>query len=294
VKKNTRGGAPASVIYDDVLGHVEQPHSFSLYTFKKNDIRCWFRFSNVFSYSFCFLFSLFFFCSFSNMYVIYLSFDFLHTSLIYILTLLAYFFCVLSIKEEPVPESLLDKIDGLQVIGKPNSWVYPDDRLNLSRFTDEAGRKVDAVTVQLTSATFSFQVVSARLGWPLRIYPKNAKPKFGMHASEDGVLKKSSPSAIECAASDGSIRKGAGHGHNFHIVENTNDVVTIFVAREMKPQYDEYASVDKMSMNEAQLEQVYYQVWYELAGEGESAKFMGGDGIDISKSKRFSLGNSSK
>lgn len=160
--------------------------------------------------------------------------------------------------------SLLDKVDDLQVIGKPNSWVYPDARLNMTRTNDESGRKVDSVTVQLNSATFSFQVISARLGWPLRIYPKNAKPRFGMHASEDGVLKKDLPGGVECAASDGSVRKGAGHGHNFHIVENTGDLVTIYVAREMKPQYDEYADTKKSSMNEAQLEQVFYQVWYEL------------------------------
>lgn len=225
-----------------------------------------------------------------------------------------------------VSESLLDQLDPLQVIGKPNAWIYPDPRLNLVRQSNMSGR-VDAITVQLSSATFSFQVISARLGWPLRIYPRDAKPRYGMHASEDGVLKEGEREAVVCAASDGSVRKGPGHGHNFHIVAETGDLVTIFVARSMQPEFDEYTPVSAVSMLDAQLEQIAYQVWYEITEKArpalkdgtsttedeealvarntsirkshltvedknferfDDAKFVGGDGIDISKSKRFS------
>jgi len=231
--------------------------------------------------------------------------------------------------------SLLDKLDALQVVGKPNAWAFPDARLVLQPRKPRAGEEevVSSCTVQLTSATFSFQVVSARVGWRLRLHPKDGALVWqGAQGNKPGVLEPAPSRQASQAAKgggllqdaeaaepgggaflpvgagrvfrtaavcdDGSARDAPGHGHNFHVVENAGDLVTIYVGRSLAP--EKVALKTHMTLTEAQAELVKYEVWYEVerrrklpsSYEGERGEglddferfecsFAGGDGIDL-------------
>jgi hypothetical protein len=190
--------------------------------------------------------------------------------------------------------SLLDKIDGLQLIGKPNAWKYPDQRLNLlpNQALSTQDLRVSSLMVQLSSQTFSFQLLSSRLGWPVRVYPRDAKPKAGVHASQKGLLVADSREGVVAVAADGSAKHPLGHGHNFHVLEEIGDVVTIHCARSLAattsvkdpdksssgtaeahhpPPAQAPASslvAPRESLAEAQLTKVQYQVWYEVTRKG--------------------------
>jgi len=184
------------------------------------------------------------------------------------------------------PPPWLEAVGDLQIVGKPNAWLWPDPRLNLGRTTNHDGGNagnggqsvVDTLTVQLTSPSFSFQLVSASAGWSLRVFPRDAAPsRMGMlHASVKGVLKEEDPSAVVCASADGIKDKATGHGHNFHVVEATGDVVKIFVRRSLKDAGEGSAPLPSPNSqletvtNKAQseLESVRYEVWYEVVSRG--------------------------
>jgi hypothetical protein len=195
--------------------------------------------------------------------------------------------------------SLLDKLDGLQLIGKPNAWKYPDPRLNMlaNQSLSTPDSRVCSLMVQLSSQTFSFQLLSSRLGWPVRVFPRDAKPKAGVHASQKGLLLAEARDHCVAVAADGTVKNAPGHGHNFHVLEEIGDVVTIHCARSLKAEADVEDAVShkspsgasRESLADAQLSKVHYQVWYEVTRKGVLIKDAARDSAEGGSPERSTL-----
>ena len=184
-------------------------------------------------------------------------------------------------QSEAASSSLLDKLDGLQLIGKPNAWKYPDARLNMlaNQSLSSHDSRVCSLMVQLSSQTFSFQLLSSRLGWPVRVFPRDAKPKAGVHASQKGLLTAGDRDHCVAVAADGTVKNAPGHGHNFHVLEEIGDVVTIHCARSLKAEDGDEADAvshkspsSRESLADAQLTKISYRVWYEVTRKGVLVK----------------------
>jgi hypothetical protein len=203
--------------------------------------------------------------------------------------------------------SRLHMIDGLQLVCGPNAWTYPDTRLNMlsNETLSKQDQHVSSLVVQLSSPTFSFQLLSSCLGWPVRIYPRDAKPLFDdLHASHEGLLLAGSRDHCTAVAVNGANNLSLGHGHNFHIHEEVGDVITIHCARSLKyreaEELQEFSSSAPLGTSRERLAhvlltEVQYQVWYDLSHKGtlkkrvhtieeyeeEVGAFIGGDNFEI-------------
>jgi len=214
--------------------------------------------------------------------------------------------------------SRLNMIDGLQLVCGSNLWHYPDPRLNLlsNQTLSTRDQHVSSLVVQLSSPTFSFQLLSSCLGWPVRIIPRDANPTTILHASPKAVLAAGSRDHCLAVPVNGtekfSVGYACGYGHNFHVVEEVGDVITIYCARTLKYQNaEEHLRQGRTNaMQEASsaplgtsrelladtlLNEIEYQVWYDLSRKGISKKmffafevfeeeeeaYVGGDLIDI-------------
>jgi len=189
--------------------------------------------------------------------------------------------------------SLLNMIDGLQLVCGSNAWKYPDPRLNLlsSQTLSTPDQHVSNLIVQLSSPTFSFQLLSSCLGWPVRIYPRDAKPVSDeLHASPKGLLMSGSRDHCVVAAVNGDNDNSLGYGHNFHVHEEVGDVVIIYCARSLKcREAGEYArgtikteqevasaplGTSRQRLAHALLTEVQYRVWYDVICKGTLKKRM--------------------
>ena len=203
--------------------------------------------------------------------------------------------------------SRLNMIDGLQLVCGSNAWYYPDPRLNMlsNQTLSKQDQHVSSLVVQLSSPTFSFQLLSSCLGWPVRIYPRDAKPLFDdLHASHEGLLLAGSRDHCTAVAVNGANNLSLGHGHNFHIHEEVGDVITIHCARSLKyreaEELQEFSSSAPLGTSRERLAhvlltEVQYQVWYDLSHKGtlkkrvhtieeyeeEVGAFIGGDNFEI-------------
>ena len=105
-------------------------------------------------------------------------------------------------------------------------------------------------------------------------------PQFGVHASAEGVVGEgvANRAQVVCAAADGGRKNTPGHGHNFHIIEHTGDLVTIFVARRLlggdvaaaaRADGAEPEAFDRLADEQAR--RVHYEVWYVVDRRAEPA-----------------------
>ncbi|CAK9055944.1 unnamed protein product [Durusdinium trenchii] len=126
-----------------------------------------------------------------------------------------------------------------------------------------------AMCLRLTSQSFSFQVVSPSKGWTWRLYPRDAQPIRFTHVSKEGKLVAGEANAVAVAVGD----MRAGHGLNFHVVEQTGAVVTVWVEVPVSQEQD-FLTV-RFDSNRA------VRVWYTLEDQG--VQYEGGDGVDLEK-----------
>ena len=214
--------------------------------------------------------------------------------------------------------SRLNMIDGLQLVCGSNAWYYPDPRLNLlsNQTLSTQDQHVSSLVVQLSSPTFSFQLLSSCLGWPVRVCPRDAKPTSILHASPGGLLSTGSRDHCVAMAVNGTKKASLGYpcygfGQNFHVHESIGDVITIHCARSMKyreggenfqgstirmqKDFPTPLGTSREVLAHMLLTEIKYQVWYDLTRKGisknrfftfevfeeEDGAFVGGDVVDI-------------
>jgi len=158
----------------------------------------------------------------------------------------------------------------LRLSGLPNSWSLTTEGLCFIPDSSH-GTARQRLCVKLTSNSFSFQVISAVQLWDWRLFPRDAVLQyqhFGVHASTEGQLKCDDKDAV-AVAHCGRVDSKRGHGKNFHILEPAGTVVTLFV--EMGSPCDGQPKE--------------FRMWYTREDTGVT--FSGGDGIDLSKYKKW-------
>jgi hypothetical protein len=130
--------------------------------------------------------------------------------------------------------------------------------------------------VQLSSMSFSFQVVNPTKKWSWHLYPRDAVLKvWGLHVSKEGRLWPDKPDAVVVGLGD--LKNG--HQKNFHVIEPAGTVVTIWVEVPVIP----VSGSDGMTVDYSTAQGC--RIWYTLEDTGVNC--CGGDGIDLNKWKRF-------
>lgn len=130
--------------------------------------------------------------------------------------------------------------------------------------------------MRITSSSLSFQLVSSTSGWDARIYPRDAAPRFGEHASERGVLTCNKPDHVFAVGGTGD----QAHAKNFHIVEPVGTIVTIMVERTVIGGMENVQPGNPVD----QLNGMNYKVWYTKKDTG--VRFEGGDGVEFNLSTK--------
>lgn len=177
-------------------------------------------------------------------------------------------------------------VEKLYVTGPFSSWKLDQDdgQLQLAARHASAGSTSPPregimrfrLCVQLSSMSFSFQVVNPVKKWTWHLYPRDAVLKvWGLHVSKEGRLWADNPDAV--AVGLGDLK--AGHQKNFHVMEPPGTIVTIWVEVPVIP----VAVGDGMTVDYGTADGC--RVWYTLEDTGVNC--VGGDGIDLNKWKRF-------
>jgi hypothetical protein len=133
--------------------------------------------------------------------------------------------------------------------------------------------------VQLTSQSFTFQVITDTHAWNWHLYPRDAKPiKIGFissHVSKEGLLKAGNKDAAIVGRGD----KKLGHGVNFHVVEKPGTIVTVWIEVPAKQE----ASGTGLTLRTDTVEGA--RVWYTVEDTG--LQCAAGDGINLSSYKKY-------
>lgn len=133
--------------------------------------------------------------------------------------------------------------------------------------------------VQLTSQSFTFQVITDKHKWDWHLYPRDAKPiKIGFissHVSKEGLLKAGNKDLAIVGCGD----QKKGHGINFHVVEKPGTTVTVWIEVPAKPA----ASGVGLSLRTDTAEGA--RVWYTVEDTG--LQCAAGDGINLSSYKKY-------
>lgn len=177
-------------------------------------------------------------------------------------------------------------VEKLYVTGPFSSWKldHDDGQLQLAARHAPAGSSPPPgegimrlrLCVQLSSMSFSFQVVNPAKKWTWHLYPRDAVLKvWGLHVSKEGKLWPDNPDAV--AVGLGDLK--AGHQKNFHVMEPPGTVVTIWV------EVPVISAVGGDGMTVDYNTALGCRVWYTLEDTGVNC--VGGDGIDLNKWKRF-------
>ena len=172
------------------------------------------------------------------------------------------------IPEEPA--ELPELRTPLHLTGKFANWRTDFAPSRLRRVALEKDTLRLAMCLRLTSQSFSFQVVSPSKGWNWRLYPRDAQPLRFTHVSKEGRLVAGNANAVAVAVGD----MRSGHGLNFHVLEQSGVVVTVFV---------EVPVVSKEGAVEIQFDGQAARVWYTLEDTG--VQYEGGDGVDLESYK---------
>eukprot|EP00747_Dinoflagellata_sp_TGD_P168182 gnl/TRDRNA2_/TRDRNA2_193975_c0_seq1.p1 gnl/TRDRNA2_/TRDRNA2_193975_c0~~gnl/TRDRNA2_/TRDRNA2_193975_c0_seq1.p1 ORF type:complete len:312 (+),score=62.28 gnl/TRDRNA2_/TRDRNA2_193975_c0_seq1:33-968(+) len=183
-------------------------------------------------------------------------------------------------REAEPPRHVLPLLqEPIHLVGSFTNWATNCAETRLQPTADSGNESIARLQlcVQLTSVSFSFQVVSAVHGWNWRLYPADAKPnRWGAHASMEAKLKSDSRDAVVVAVGNSK----EGHGLNFHIIESSGAVVTIFVE---VPVCSSPSGPLKLRTDTTE----GVRVWYESGAAGSDIQYSGGDGVDFSKYKHL-------
>mmetsp|Transcript_6413 Transcript_6413/g.11741 ORF Transcript_6413/g.11741 Transcript_6413/m.11741 type:complete len:244 (-) Transcript_6413:55-786(-) len=135
---------------------------------------------------------------------------------------------------------------------------------------ERKGRVRLKLCVELTSQSFSFQVVSPDRDWDWRLYPRDAQRLSWAHVSKEGRLVANEPGAVPVAVGD----LATGHGLNFHVVERADYIVTVWVEVPTRPS-EKQETVDLDFAGSGS------KVWYTVEDTG--VQYKGGDGVDLDR-----------
>ncbi|OLP96355.1 hypothetical protein AK812_SmicGene21421 [Symbiodinium microadriaticum] len=117
----------------------------------------------------------------------------------------------------------------LHLTGKFANWETTFAASKLQQVPAVEGQSQERVRlklcVKLNSQSLSFQVVNPEKDWSWRLYPRDAQPLRFTHVSKEGKLVANDPDAVVVAIGD----LKAGHGLNFHVVEEPGSIVTVWV-----------------------------------------------------------------
>lgn len=173
-------------------------------------------------------------------------------------------------------------VESIHLTGNWAKWLTNHGPAKMTQMNSGSSSSLPEGVVRLhlcltmNSQSFSFQVVSAKHQWNWRLYPKDAKPVWGMHVSKEGKLTDGSPDAVSVGRGDGKL----GHGLNFHVVESAGAVVTIWVEVPVKAGHGGV----ELRIDDAK----GCRVWYTKEDTG--AQLTAGDGVDLAKYKWMGLG----
>lgn len=173
-------------------------------------------------------------------------------------------------EKKPLPKPVLS--EQLHLTGKWAQWLTnePSARLVQDFTHDRQGTALLRLCVKLSSQSFSFQVVSPSRDWTWRLFPNDAKAHWMGHFSKEGQLLAGQRDQVPVGIGDGK----KGHSLNFHVVESTDAVATIWV--EVPVQSDG-------AQQHLQPNAEGYRVWYTLEDTG--VQLTAGDGIDLNRYK---------
>ncbi|CAL1174301.1 unnamed protein product [Cladocopium goreaui] len=174
------------------------------------------------------------------------------------------------------PSDLPELRTPLHLTGNFADWRTDFAPSRLRRVALEKDTLRLAMCLRLTSQSFSFQVVCPTKDWSWRLYPRDAQPIRFTHVSKEGKLVAGNADAVAVAVGD--LR--AGHGLNFHVLERSGAVVTVWV--EVPVVSKEEGTLD------IQFESRRARVWYTLEDSG--VQYEGGDGVDVDKYKYTPMG----
>eukprot|EP00435_Cladocopium_sp_Y103_P014371 s1007_g3.t1 len=161
--------------------------------------------------------------------------------------------------KRPIPEEPSDLPElrtPLHLTGNFANWRTDFAPSRLRRVALEKDTLRLRMCLRLTSQSFSFQVVCPTKDWSWRLYPRDAQPIRFTHVSKEGKLVAGNADAVAVAVGD--LR--AGHGLNFHVLERSGAVVTVWVEVPV-------VSKDEGTLD-IQFESRRARVWYTLEVEG--------------------------
>lgn len=172
--------------------------------------------------------------------------------------------------KEAAQESVSPLLEELYLTGTFASWATDFKQTHMTQVasTTEGTAKL-RMCLKLTSQSFSFQVVSAKREWNWRLYPRDAKNIRFTHASKEGRLKPNEPNAVIVGLGD----LKAGHGLNFHVIEEAGVIATVWIE---VPVTSTPSGLVVRTDTAAGA-----RVWYTLEDTG--VQYLGGDGVDLNK-----------
>jgi len=133
--------------------------------------------------------------------------------------------------------------------------------------------------VKMTSQSFTFQVITDKRQWKWHLFPKEAVPIRVMfmttHVSKEGLLTEGKKDAAKIGLGDDKL----GHGVNFHVMEKTGTIVTVWVEVPAKKSADGTHLVLRTDTVEGA------RIWYTYEDTGIT--LTQGDGMDLSTYKSY-------